>query len=156
MDTDGDRRLTEAEWLRGCAIVGITISEEEARSAFRHMCVENHSHNNGYVLFGWFCEWCARSHCALGSERSPSRAAEPEPAEPEPEPPEPVVEELIFGTGAIAEPRSCKMQPRRQRVSGCGRQIDSVELVQELLLHAMQHYNGCRLLNGARTATHRF
>ncbi len=149
IDADGDRRITEDEWVRGCAIVGLKVSAAEARSAFQKMCVDNHAHN-GYVLFGWFCEWCARTHHAQArpQEAEPEPQPQPQPqlevetepeAEPETEPetdPEQESEPVVTGL-TLAEQESQRLRPRAPRTKGCGRQIDSVELIQELVLHAL-------------------
>ena len=34
IDTDGDRRLTESEFVAGCKAVELTITEEEAKAEF--------------------------------------------------------------------------------------------------------------------------
>ena len=58
IDTDGDRRLTESEFVAGCKAVELTITEEEAKAEFAK-CDDN---GGGFVLFNEFCSWCAAHH----------------------------------------------------------------------------------------------
>jgi Ca2+-binding EF-hand superfamily protein len=55
IDADGDRRLTHHEFLRGCRVVGIQLSQEASAEQFLKICEPG-----GHVLFGEFCSWCAQ------------------------------------------------------------------------------------------------
>ena len=69
IDTDGDRRLDLAEFIQGCAVVGIEgMGLAELEGAFGDI----DGNGGGFVLFDEFCSWCAAQHCG-------EAAAEPQP-----------------------------------------------------------------------------
>ena len=62
IDTDGDRRLTKAEFARGGRAVGLSLSAEQAAAEFARV----DENEGGYVLFDEFCSWAARTHALVG------------------------------------------------------------------------------------------
>ena len=74
IDTDKDHRIDEAEFIRGCKLVGLsTVSETEAKRIFEAMDEDA----GGFVRFSEFCSWCARRALADGNvaESPPKPAA---------------------------------------------------------------------------------
>ena len=53
VDTDDDRRMDEAEFLKGLGMLGLNLPEDEAKAAFDDM----DSNDGGIVLFDEFCIW---------------------------------------------------------------------------------------------------
>ena len=58
IDSDHDRRMDIDEFAKGCEIIGVTLSAEEAAAEFHKCAADGGSH----ILFGEFCTWCAKRH----------------------------------------------------------------------------------------------
>ena len=58
IDSDHDRRLTLEEFVHGCSVVGLELSEEEAQSEFAKI----DTNSGGCILFVEFCAWCGQRH----------------------------------------------------------------------------------------------
>ena len=58
IDSDHDRRIDIDEFAKGCEIIGLTLSTEEAAAQFKRCDADG----GGQILFGEFCTFCAKRH----------------------------------------------------------------------------------------------
>ena len=78
MDTSHDRRISPDEFIHGCGMIGVQLSEAEALDEFAQV----DANGGGYVLFDEFCSWAARRHINEPEDQqhrtvTPTRAGSP-------------------------------------------------------------------------------
>ena len=64
IDTDGDRRLTLAEFMHSARVVGLALSREAAAAEFARVDEDG----GGQLRFEEFCSWAASTHLLLDEE----------------------------------------------------------------------------------------
>ena len=72
IDTDGDHKLDQEEFAKGCATLGLELSAEAAAAEF----AQCDSDGGGCVLFEEFCSWAAKQSVGPELQQELAREAE--------------------------------------------------------------------------------